>query len=334
MRIFLITMALMLLPLAASAASFDCTRAASPAEKAICGDEGLSRLDSDLNSAFINAMSAAANPGSLRSSQRDWLKRRNACGADTACLERVYQERLQRLQSTSSSTSSGDARWVQVWQLDNDNPSASSQISITGKPPALHFSIEANNGGNSGALEGKIALKNDRATYRDKDGCQLDFVRVGQRLTVRQNQNDCGAGNGVYYGGNYLPASAIAAKPKASLASLKVLDASQDAAARTLLGADYQNLVDTINMQGEIEDKDSLGATVGDYFVRGLANTNAAVVMRKGDQLWIGLLVFDKQNNSRMRYYTNVPAWKKRLPKTIQAWHDDRDSKLPIDYMP
>jgi uncharacterized protein len=334
MRLFLIAAALLALPLAANAASFDCTKAATPAEKAICGDTGLSKLDSDLNSAFISAMSAAANPDSLRSSQRDWLKRRNACGGDAACLQRVYQERLDRLQNTGSTGRTGDARWVQVWQLDNDNPSASSQISITGKPPALKFSIEANNGGNSGALEGKTVLKNDRATYRDKDGCQLDFVRVGQRLTVRQNQNDCGAGNGVYYGGNYLPASAIAAKPKASLVSLKVLDANQDAAARKLLGEDYQNLLDTINMQGEIEDKDGLGAKVGDYFVRGLANTNAAVVMRKGNQLWIGLLVFDKQNNSRMRYYTNVPAWKKRLPKTIQTWHDERDPKLPVDYMP
>ncbi|WP_157379538.1 hypothetical protein [Burkholderia ubonensis] len=39
------------------------------------------------------------------------------------------------------------------------------------------------------------------------------------------------------------------------------------------------------------------------------------------------------RNHVRMRYYTNVPAWKRRVPRTIQAWRDRIDSQLPIDLM-
>ncbi|WP_157376607.1 hypothetical protein [Burkholderia ubonensis] len=45
------------------------------------------------------------------------------------------------------------------------------------------------------------------------------------------------------------------------------------------------------------------------------------------------MLVFDARNQVRMRYYTNVPAWMKRTPRTIQAWRDRTDSQLPIDLM-
>lgn len=337
MRFRLIFAALLALPLVTHAASFDCAKVTGAAEKTVCADPALSRLDDDLGKAFVQAMSAAANNDSLRLSQRAWLKQRDACGGGKSCLERVYRQRLQRLQDTASSRSSGDARWEQTWQLDSANPSVNSQLDITGKGPTYRFSMSANNGGNMGQLDGQITIKGNRATYRgdaDAPECRIDFVRVGQRLTLDQHDTNCGAGNGVYYGGNYLPASAMAAKPKPDLVSLKLLDAAQNAQARKLLGRDYSTLVDTVNLCGDGEDKDQLGAKVTDCFVRGLANTNAAIVMRKGEQLWIGLLVFDANNDSRMRYYTNVPAWKQKLPDTIKAWHDERDPRLPIDKMP
>ena len=331
MRLTLAFLTLLVLPFAAHAASFDCVKASSPAEKTVCAHADLSTLDSDLNAAYNTALSAAATPTTLRDTQRSWIKQRDACGTNVDCLQHVYNERLERLHTVVSTRRGGDARWVQVWQMDNASPTVASQLSITGKMPSLHFNLQANNGGNAGGLEGDITVEEDRATYRDKDGCQLDFVRTGQRLTVRQNANDCGAGMGVSYAGHYLPASAIAAKPTPSLATLKVLDPAQDTIAHALLGNDYAALLDTINAQGEAVDQDGLGASVNEYFVRGVASTNAAVVMRKDGQLWIGLLVLDKQNDSRVRYYTNVPAWKKRLPKTIKAWNQWR---YPVDMMP
>ncbi|WP_157654430.1 hypothetical protein [Burkholderia ubonensis] len=104
-------------------------------------------------------------------------------------------------------------------------------------------------------------------------------------------------------------------------------------AARALLGKDYVTLVDMIDVRSKGDDEDALGANVNEYFVHGIANTNAAIAMSRGDRLWIGMLVFDARNQVRMRYYTNVPAWKRRVSRTIQAWRDRIDSQLPIDLM-
>ncbi|AOK16511.1 hypothetical protein WT26_11100 [Burkholderia cepacia] len=104
-------------------------------------------------------------------------------------------------------------------------------------------------------------------------------------------------------------------------------------AARALLGKDCVTLVDMIDVRRKGDDEDALGANVNEDFVHGIANTNAAIAMSRGDRLWIGMLVFDARNQVRMRYYTNVPAWKKRVSMTIQAWRDRIDSQLPIDLM-
>jgi hypothetical protein len=145
---------------------------------------------------------------------------------------------------------------------------------------------------------------------------------------------DCGAGSGVTYAGDYVTASEAQARPRADLVTLKVLtDARQNAVAHKLLGADYQTLVDMINVSADEKDLDGLNANVTSYWVRGIATTNAAIMMQRGTDLWIGLLVFDAHDKVRMRYYSNVPAWKKTVPKTIRAWHDKLDKTLPVDVM-
>ena len=87
----------------APAASFDCARAASPTEHAICSDVALARLDRAVAEAYASALTEAADDGAktaLRTRQRAWLARRNeACLSQTgsgqvACLTGVYKERL------------------------------------------------------------------------------------------------------------------------------------------------------------------------------------------------------------------------------------------------
>lgn len=320
---------LLLAPLA-RAASFDCAKAASTTEKTVCADPTLSTQDSVLATAWKQALSRVGDPAALRASQRDWLKQRDACASDRACLDQRYRERLHALGAT------GDVAgpWQQAWVMDLANGSAGARLVFSGHAPHLHFTLDGNNGANSGSLAGDVSLQGQQASYRGS-GCQLDFDLQGQRLQVRQQGGDCGAGMGVSYSGNYVPASAQAKRAKPDLLSLKVLaSAAQNQAAHALLGADYQALVDTVNVQGEEQDLDGLGAKVTGYFVRGVANSEAAMLMSKGTELWIGLLAIDRDNQVRTRYYTNVPAWKQRLPKTIQQWHDNIDPKLPIDKMP
>lgn len=340
-----ITKALTLCPLAMAAlafsligdaAGFDCAKAASVTEKAICESTVLSKLDSDLSETWKLALATNGDTRDLKASQRKWLAQRNACGADTTCLIRRYHERQTALKYQG--VAQGD-QWQQSWSKDIISSTSGSELIFTGTAPHLHFTISANSGGNSGVLEGDIVLRGNHATFH-QDGCQLDFTRQDGRIRIAQQGDDadCGAGMGVYYDGSYIPTRHPQSRPAIDLVTLMVLsDGLQDVAARALLGKDYQLLVDTINQGVDGEDKDALGATVREYWVRGLASTNAAIVMRKEEQLWIGLLIFEQNDQVHMRYYTNASPWKKDLPKTIRDWHDESNlgayKTIPIDLM-
>ncbi len=90
----------------APAASFDCAKAASPTERAICSDVALARLDRAVAEAYMSALEASDDGAktAVRTQQRAWLGRRNdACKSEaaaglTACLTGVYNERLAALQ--------------------------------------------------------------------------------------------------------------------------------------------------------------------------------------------------------------------------------------------
>ncbi|MGD0144634.1 MAG: DUF3298 domain-containing protein [Rhizomicrobium sp.] len=91
----------------APAASFDCVRAASPTERAICADVALARLDRAVAEAYATALTEANDDGqktAQRTRQRAWLGRRNdACKTQAgagliACLTGVYRERLASFQ--------------------------------------------------------------------------------------------------------------------------------------------------------------------------------------------------------------------------------------------
>ena len=84
----------------APAPSFDCRRAATPIEKAICADAALARLDRQTAEAYQSALRNAYEPAAqerLRAEQRTWLAGRNktcAGPAPGACLARLYRDRL------------------------------------------------------------------------------------------------------------------------------------------------------------------------------------------------------------------------------------------------
>lgn len=76
--------------------SFECFKARAPEEKAICASHNLSRLDSELANryrAWIDSHSGAAASLSQRH-QKEFLAARKKCGANTSCLEEIYQQRI------------------------------------------------------------------------------------------------------------------------------------------------------------------------------------------------------------------------------------------------
>jgi uncharacterized protein YecT (DUF1311 family) len=84
----------------APAASFDCRKAATQIEHAICADAGLARLDRQVGETYQVGLKNAYEPGAqekLRQSQRDWVAKRNkTCGSGDAgsCLTKAYRDRL------------------------------------------------------------------------------------------------------------------------------------------------------------------------------------------------------------------------------------------------
>lgn len=82
-------------PASAQQPSFDCRRAGTPTEHAICGSDRLSRLDVQMARLYrAAARRAGGNARRLRAQQLVWQQWRNICGGDTACLARRYAERI------------------------------------------------------------------------------------------------------------------------------------------------------------------------------------------------------------------------------------------------
>jgi len=88
------------LPAVAHAASFDCGRARAPDEKAVCADRPLN--DKDVRMSVLYAVNertlAMGGRGALMDAQQQWLRDRRSCGANRACLNRVYDRRLAELE--------------------------------------------------------------------------------------------------------------------------------------------------------------------------------------------------------------------------------------------
>jgi uncharacterized protein YecT (DUF1311 family) len=99
-----ITIALSLFATFTHAASFDCAKASTFIEKAICSDTQLSELDDSLLQSYKKAMANTFDAESLKAQQKAWLMNvRNKC-QDSTCLIHTYNERLAALNHTPVST--------------------------------------------------------------------------------------------------------------------------------------------------------------------------------------------------------------------------------------
>ncbi|GEM_PF-1751314 len=95
-------------PFAAQAASFDCAKASTAVEKAVCAEAQLNDADARLGrlySKLYSKTNGTADKDSLKETQRAWLQQRARCDNPTnpagmnACLLEVYQQRIQALEA-------------------------------------------------------------------------------------------------------------------------------------------------------------------------------------------------------------------------------------------
>ena len=81
--------------------SFDCNKATTETEIAICADPELSALDELMGQAYRLAKTSAdwMTPKELRNSQKAWLQQRNRCSENFDCLRSSYVQRLEEVSS-------------------------------------------------------------------------------------------------------------------------------------------------------------------------------------------------------------------------------------------
>lgn len=89
----------------AQAASFDCARARSTDERAICGNRVLEDRDVELSVLYglITKLVPMGSRDAIRREQTQWLSQRGRCGADIPCLRRTYDRRIAALRATIDS---------------------------------------------------------------------------------------------------------------------------------------------------------------------------------------------------------------------------------------
>ena len=105
------------------AAGFDCNKASTLVEKAICSDSELSKLDDLLMISYKEALGNISDTDKLKSEQRDWLANtRNKC-QDADCLKRAYNKRISDISkiapsskpASNSAIKSTDSLWAGEW---------------------------------------------------------------------------------------------------------------------------------------------------------------------------------------------------------------------------
>jgi uncharacterized caspase-like protein/uncharacterized protein len=82
--------------------SFGCAKPRSPAEFAICNNAELAALDQELNQLYTRKLRRPLifffGRQRLRHAQRHWLRNRDACSGNAACLKVQYQAAIEHLQ--------------------------------------------------------------------------------------------------------------------------------------------------------------------------------------------------------------------------------------------
>ena len=88
LAVWAVLLDLVLIP-STRAASFDCAKASTFVEKAICTDKQLSSLDDQLAGLYKAARAANVNAATVEADQKVWLSSRDQC-IDAACLKKAY----------------------------------------------------------------------------------------------------------------------------------------------------------------------------------------------------------------------------------------------------
>ena len=186
------------MPTISFAASFDCKKAKSAVEKAICADEELGKLDVDLSKVYKDALKEYPVENYVKTRQREWIKYNSYCGKSNfiICLQNNYKERIGQLSninkvkvySNSNKFSYEDGDAVAEIRLDGSK----YLISLWGGA-RIHRQASKDNGKDTYTeceFEGTFTSpKGGKAI--NKDGESFVFALTENNLTYEDNRQNC-----------------------------------------------------------------------------------------------------------------------------------------------
>jgi uncharacterized protein len=181
--------------------SFDCAKASTATEFAICRSRELSALDVQLADAFKarRATLSEAQRRSLTSDQRAWLSRRNACGSRTDCLAREMRDRIAALRvsppvaalrvnlpvAASPATARPSFDCARASHPAEHTICRSSELARLDW--ALHHAYQAALG--RAAASGKVSLRDkQRAWLRSRNTCTTDQNCLAAAMVRRASE--------------------------------------------------------------------------------------------------------------------------------------------------
>lgn len=224
---------------------------------------------------------------------------------------------------TETPTEPISTNWLGTWERNDWQLEASLEMKSI-KNDSIFFSISAVNGGNSGGVDGIAVVSKNSATYlntEDGDTCLIEFTLLGDSvITIEQQKGFCYAGMGVEYSGRYINSKFNKNKVKTtSLLKLEIFDSSgQDSIFKDLVGDKYDLFVNSTQLTSDTDDLDSLHTTVRASGVRGMFTSMENIIMiDTANTIWAAVI-----DDNKVLYFTNSEAYKKALPKTIDAWRE------------
>jgi len=209
---YAITLALLLVFTVHSyAASFDCSKATTLVENAICNDAEISALDDLLMDTYKKALANTDDQSGLKSEQRSWLKnKRNTC-KNVACVKQAYVLRISELNSLLKENKSSIYISGEYERYDGDKPDyhgstitikelKDGQIHVIGN--AVWIGNAETGNVNTGDIDGTFPLKGNQVNYID-GGCNLTLTFSKNGLTVDDKSGGGCSGLNVTFNGKY-----------------------------------------------------------------------------------------------------------------------------------
>lgn len=174
----------------ARAASFDCNKASSFAEKVVCSGSRLTVMDDELGGLYKAALASAPKTEALRADQKAWQASRDRC-KDSDCIMKAYVDRITALQGGAGADVTG------TYTMKG------GEVRVQQANGKIRFSVSASHAANVGEVSGEAPLAADAATYADPENdCALAFKFSGETLVVSQD-GTCGMGLNVSGSGTY-----------------------------------------------------------------------------------------------------------------------------------